>query len=192
MKQSDVNERRTAIHLLRIGRAPAEVAAELQRSLAWVYKWRKRFFEDENWDDLQDRSRAPKRCPNKLPEEVRQAICQARSELEAEATEPGKLVFLHGNDRDGAESVTGRTETERWRWNHVVFVRDGERVRVYLNGNSQPEIDTESPAGFPAGLDQLFFGGRSDNQANWEGRLDEIAVFTRALSAAEVEALSVR
>jgi hypothetical protein len=102
MNQSDANERRTAIHLLRSGRTPSEVAGELQRSLAWVYKWRKRFFEHENWDDLQDRSRAPKHCPNKLPEEVRQAIRQARSELEAEATEPGKLCYI------GAPAVRAR------------------------------------------------------------------------------------
>jgi putative transposase len=94
MKQSDVNERRTAIHLLRSGRTPSEVATELQRSRAWVYKWRKRYFEREDWADLQDRSRAPKHCPNKLPEEVRQAMCQVRSELEAEATEPGKLSYI--------------------------------------------------------------------------------------------------
>jgi hypothetical protein len=38
----------------------------------------------------------------------------------------------------------------------------------------------------------VFFGGRSDNDSNWEGRLDEIAVFDRALSAAEVAKLGVK
>jgi transposase len=102
MRQSDVNERRTAIHLLRSGRTPAEVATELQRSRAWVYKWRKRYLEHEDWADLQDRSRAPKHCPSKLPKALRQAICQARSELEAEATEPGKLSYI------GAPAVRAR------------------------------------------------------------------------------------
>ncbi len=67
-----------------------------------------------------------------------------------------------------------------------VLVRDGERVRIHLNGNQQPEIETESPAGFPVGFDRLYFGGRCDNESNWEGRLDEIAVFDRALSPDEI------
>lgn len=108
------------------------------------------------------------------------------------ATAPGKLIFLHGDDRQGAKPVVGRTAIERWTWNHLAFVRDGEQVRLYLNGNPQPELELSSPAAVSSGLEQLFFGGRSDNQANWEGRLDEIAVYTRALSAQGLKDLAVR
>jgi hypothetical protein len=107
------------------------------------------------------------------------------------ASEPGKLIYLQGNDQDGANPVVGRTSIERWTWNHVVFVRDGKTVRMYLNGDPKPEIETESPAQFPPSFDQFFFGGRSDNAANWEGRLDEIAVFDRALSAKDIKELAV-
>jgi hypothetical protein len=108
------------------------------------------------------------------------------------AGDPGKLIFLHGNDSEGARPVAGRTKIERWTWYQVVFVRDGERVRIHLNGDSQTEIETTSPVDFPAGFDRLFLGGRCDNQSNWEGRLDEIAVFDRAMSVEEIKALSVR
>jgi transposase InsO family protein len=107
MNQSSANERRMAIHLLRSGRSPLEVAQEMQRSLAWVYKCRKRFFEHGNWDDLNDRSRAPKHCPRKLPETVGQAIRQARSELEAEAAEPGKLSYI------GAPAIQARLSRQK-------------------------------------------------------------------------------
>ena len=60
-------------------------------------------------------------------------------------------------------------------------MRDEKRVRVYLNG--QLEIETTATA---ATSSQLFWGGRSDNDSNWEGRLDEIALFDRALSTGEV------
>ena len=97
----------------------------------------------------------------------------------------GKLIFLHGAD---AKSVTaGKTEIPRWQWQHVVLVRDGGTVRAYLNG--QLELEAKVPANFPAGFDQCFIGGRSDNDSNWEGRLDEVAVFNRALSASEVAKL---
>ncbi|MBL7038041.1 MAG: LamG domain-containing protein [Pirellulaceae bacterium] len=108
------------------------------------------------------------------------------------ASEPGKLVFLHGNDAEGAKPAVGRTEIARWTWNHVVFVRDGQQVRVYLNGNPKAEIEAKSPADFPNGFDRFFLGGRCDRESNWEGRLDEIAVFDRALTAEEIEALSVQ
>jgi len=96
---------------------------------------------------------------------------------------PGRLVFQHGE----AAPVAGRTEIARWTWNHVLFVRDGENVRIYLNGVPKPEIQTKCPSGFPPGFDRLFFGGRCDNQSNWEGRLDEIAVFDRVLSEEEIK-----
>ncbi len=108
------------------------------------------------------------------------------------AAAPGKLIFQHGDGRDGAKPLAGRTEIARWTWNHAVFVRDGQAVRVYLNGAAQPEIETDSPADLPPAVEQLFFGGRCDNQSNWEGRLDEIAVFDRALSAEEIARLWAR
>jgi hypothetical protein len=101
---------------------------------------------------------------------------------------PGKLIFRHGGD--GEKTYAGTTSIARWTWNHVVFVRDGEYVRAYLNGHSQPEIDVKLPSGLlPAGK-QVFWGGRGDNDSNWEGRLDEIAVFPRALSADEIKTLA--
>jgi hypothetical protein len=99
----------------------------------------------------------------------------------------GKLIFLHG---DGATVTGGKTEIARWQWNHVALVRDGEHIRVYLNGSSTPEIDTSAAADFAADCQNLFFGGRCDNAANWEGRLDEIAVFDRALTPAELVTIS--
>lgn len=101
------------------------------------------------------------------------------------ASHTGKLMVLSGNDPSSA--IAGETLLPRWEWQHVVLVRDGAQVSVYLNG--EPEIQADLPATVPAGLDQFFFGGRSDNDSNWEGRLDEIAFFNRALSAEEAAAL---
>ncbi len=100
----------------------------------------------------------------------------------------GRIVFFHGGD---SKLVTaGQTEIPRWRWQHVVLVRDGATVRVYLNGRL--EIETNTAGILPTKLDPCFFGGRSDNDSNWEGRLDEIAVFNRILSAEEVARLVVQ
>jgi len=95
----------------------------------------------------------------------------------------GKLIFQHGD-----VIIAGQTVIPRWQWWQVVFVRDGQSVRVYLNG--QLEIETKTTV--PASTLEYFFGGRCDNDSNWEGRLDEIAVFNRSLSARDVARLLVK
>ncbi len=100
---------------------------------------------------------------------------------------PGRLVFQHG--RSGVLHE-GRSEIPRWSWAHVVMVRQGEEISVYLNGSKDPEISVKEMAGFPPGLDQIMIGGRADGIDGWEGRLDEISVFPRALSKAEISEIS--
>lgn len=99
---------------------------------------------------------------------------------------PGRLIFRAG---DGSV-VAGRSEIGRWQWRHVVLVRRGEDVRVHLDGKAQPEIACKAPPP-PAGpSSRLYVGGATDNASNWEGRLDEVAVFSQALNPAEVAALA--
>ncbi len=100
----------------------------------------------------------------------------------------GRLIFFTGTDEKTI--VAGKTEIPRWQWQQVVLVRDGNAVRVYLNGNLELEASGRVDPFVPLG--ECFFGGRSDNDSNWEGRLDEIAVFNRALSADEVAKLGVK
>lgn len=106
------------------------------------------------------------------------------------ATSPGKLVFQHGDGTNG-QSLSGKTTIDRWIWNHVVVVRKSDSVSVYLNGNPEPEIQHNGVFASPLHLTQFFFGGRSDNTAGWEGRLDEIAVFDRALIEGELLEMSI-
>jgi hypothetical protein len=93
----------------------------------------------------------------------------------------GRLLFQAAK----AAPVTGQTAVPRWTWQQVVLVREAETVRVYLNGKL--EIETQAA---PARFTDLFFGGRSDHAASWEGRLDEIAVFEKALSREDIQRLA--
>jgi hypothetical protein len=106
------------------------------------------------------------------------------------SSEPGKLVWLRGRDAEENRPVVGRTMIERWTWNHLVLVREPNRARVYLNGQVEPEIDLPISSSAITSGTPLFLGGRSDNQANWEGRLDEIAVFDRPLTIEEIRKLA--
>jgi putative membrane-bound dehydrogenase-like protein len=101
----------------------------------------------------------------------------------------GKLIVFNGN---GLNHVfAGKSTIQPRTWNHLVMVRAGTKMTVYLNGNSKPEIDTELPRSIEAEESEVFFGGRNDNFANLNGYLDEAAVFDRALTPAEAKQLYV-
>lgn len=101
-------QRKTAIHLLRSGMSPSEVAQELNRSVSWVHKWRQRY-EQAGWEGLHSRSRAPQHSPTRLPASIRRRIREARSELEAEAAEGKGLRYI------GAPAVQARLKDKKVR-----------------------------------------------------------------------------
>jgi putative membrane-bound dehydrogenase-like protein len=99
------------------------------------------------------------------------------------STTPGRLLVFNGNQANRV--LSGSAEILPRTWNHVVLVREDRKVTVYLNGNPQPEINGDVDVTYPAGCDELFFGGRNDRFAGWEGKLAEVALYGRALSAEE-------
>jgi hypothetical protein len=97
----------------------------------------------------------------------------------------GKLVFFAS---DRASAVVGKAPVVANRWNHLLLVRNAQSVKLYLNG--QPEIATDFAwQGGTGG--QLTWGSRSDLPEAWglQGRLDEAALWNRALSAEEAASL---
>ncbi|MCG8648503.1 MAG: LamG domain-containing protein, partial [Pirellulales bacterium] len=99
------------------------------------------------------------------------------------ASEPGKVIFQDGN----GSPLVGKAAVDRWGWNHLVLVQTPDHVQVYLNG--ELEIEAKASPHHNVSIPTCFVGGRSDNQSNWEGRIDEVAIFDRALSEDEVKSL---
>ena len=95
----------------------------------------------------------------------------------------GRLIVFNGNQRN--ELLEGPTRLPLNSWNFVVLARHGDRVRVYLNGGLEPEIDGRLTATFALDEPQLFLGGRNDRFAPFVGRIDQVAVYDRPLSAEE-------
>jgi hypothetical protein len=95
---------------------------------------------------------------------------------------PGRLFFYNGN---ALKQIAGKTELTPETWNHVVLVRDGRRIAIYLNGNAVPETSGEMEKGYPDGVTQVFVGGRNDSFANFEGKIAEVSVYDRALASEE-------
>ncbi|MCC6232774.1 MAG: immunoglobulin domain-containing protein [Verrucomicrobiales bacterium] len=71
-------------------------------------------------------------------------------------------------------------------WYHVVAVYDGTTAFVYVNG---VQVASAAPTGYVPGVGgALFIGGRSDSSFWWNGTADEVAIYGKALSAADVDA----
>lgn len=102
-------------------------------------------------------------------------------------TGTGKLFVFNGNVPN-KKSVKGHTVIQPGTWNHVVLVREQNRVRVYLNGSSQPEIDSEL-ANTVKESREFCLGQRADAFAPLQGSLAHVAVFDRALNGKEANIL---
>jgi hypothetical protein len=96
----------------------------------------------------------------------------------------GRILFSNGQQPD--QVLHGRNEISWREWHHVVLVRKEASVAVYLNGNATPEIAAKLTLPDLSGT--LFIGGRSDGVAGFEGKIDEVAVYDRALMADEIAA----
>jgi Concanavalin A-like lectin/glucanases superfamily len=98
-----------------------------------------------------------------------------------ESSPRDKLFFY-----DGQTLVPGRTTLSIGAWHHVALVRSGDEVKVYLDGDANPEIAAKAPKSFDAC--RIVLGTRADGFAPFKGRLDEVAFFDAALSPAQIQA----
>lgn len=73
-------------------------------------------------------------------------------------------------------------------WCHLIVTCDGHKLQLYENGQLVASSPTELLAESDA--DTLWFGTDSEGQRLWNGRIDELAIFDRALTDAEIVELS--
>ncbi len=88
----------------------------------------------------------------------------------------GKLFVFNGNA--AKKSIVGTTVVPTGSWNHITLVRNGQQVKLFLNG--QLEIDQKLAATF-GDSKEFCLANRSDNFAPLDGNLGEVALFSRAL-----------
>jgi len=107
----------------------------------------------------------------------------------------GVVVALGVPGKDGKSGRTtdevspgGRREIgPRFReWHHVLYVRERDRQTLYLDGEEvsgarKPDAAAVRPT-------HLFVGGSADGTRLFEGRVAEVAVYDRALTADEAKA----
>jgi hypothetical protein len=101
--------------------------------------------------------------------------------------QPRQIRFLHRSQLGviGGVSCYSNTPYEPRRWQHVVAVRQGTKLQLYLDGKLVQEGEDPSPT--PLGL-QLVIGQLYTETVErfFIGQLDEVAIYDRALPSDEV------
>ncbi|MGH2797258.1 MAG: LamG-like jellyroll fold domain-containing protein, partial [Thermoleophilaceae bacterium] len=111
--------------------------------------------------------------------------------------QPGNLVYgLYANrssrvpvaqvDVGGVQDVNGTTQLQLDAWSHLAATYDGATLRLYVNGVEAGIVGR--PGGILTSAGVLHIGGNSVWPEWFNGLIDEVRVYDRPLSQAEIQA----
>jgi len=97
----------------------------------------------------------------------------------------GSLISIAGNNTGNKQRtmIAGITTTNSKKWHHVAATYNGTTIDSFVNGIS---VGTdEYPSYVPSGTTFLI-GAEGINADNWNGTIDEVRVYNRALTSTEI------
>lgn len=105
---------------------------------------------------------------------------------------PRKFASYHEGSLGGKilySSATGTLDTEsNGAWHHVAMVHDGADLRLYFDGvETSSDIGTAPLSPFTSAM--LSIGGSDNGLDLFQGALDEVRIYNRALTVAEISTL---
>ena len=107
------------------------------------------------------------------------------------STNSGSTSFHFGinNWQTANYGVNGTTQVGMDEWHHVCGTFDGVNISLYLDGVVENTI--ENDVGIGISTDPLRIGANITYEDRyWDGPIDEVMIYNRALSSDEVAALA--
>ena len=111
-----------------------------------------------------------------------------------------QLIFSSAGSNTFKTQITSSTVVTS-SWNHVVCQKSGSSLQMYINNTLHASTTNNlllvpnSPATASARIDNkdtLKIGGYSTNSSNVQGLIDEVRIFNKSLTNAEISALTDR
>jgi hypothetical protein len=87
----------------------------------------------------------------------------------------------------GYQYFNGATPIQTGLWYHVAMTYDGAALRLYLNGQLDGSIAVTGP--ITTTSNPLLIGGHAGGPWNFNGLVDELSLYNRALSQAEIQGI---
>jgi hypothetical protein len=95
----------------------------------------------------------------------------------------GITIWSASNPSISGDTVIGSDE-----WHHVAGTFDGDNINVYLDGSLDATVATSSPIGVNAA--NVLIGENPEAAGrNWDGLIDDVRLYNRALSASDLSEL---
>lgn len=99
------------------------------------------------------------------------------------------FVYLYVKSPDKWNSC--RAPVPYHEWSHVVGTYDGNALRIYVNGSLSASQTLPAPTRIRSGV-KLRMGGGNEKNAFYNGLLDDVRIYSRALADDEIAEMSAR
>lgn len=95
----------------------------------------------------------------------------------------------------GGQAYEGKSDVQTTDWQHLVFTwKSGEQLTLYIDGelDDDPIHNDDGKAGKISGATKLLVGkgAKDNNGTSWNGLIDDVRIYDRALTEAEIEKLA--
>lgn len=101
----------------------------------------------------------------------------------------GTLEWSIRNSVTTSNVVEGSHNVADGTWHHVVGTYDGSNIRLYVNGSQDGSTVAHSAAIRYTASNRFCIGTRELEDNHWTGQVDEVGVWSRALTAGEITTL---
>ena len=129
---------------------------------------------------------------------VKKAINDATDGYELSLSNPGKAFFRLNQGWTAAATAIASTRRRRYptdgnTWMHVAATYDGSTMRIYVDGVEEVPVlgPVAGPASIVANSLSLAIGAESNGGSPFQGAIDDVYLYGRALTATEIAALAV-
>ena len=121
---------------------------------------------------------------------VQKGTMGAPNGYELSLASTGKVFFRLNNTAATRIDSTTLYPTDGHTWMHVAVTWDGSDMRIYVNGVAEGGT-VAGPAAIATNSNPLVIGAVSDLTYKFQGAIDDVRIYNRALSAGEIAALAI-